>query len=76
LHLVDRCSERHEHGSLIVTSNLPFEQWTEVFHSERLTASLLDRLTDRATILVMNGPSFRLARSLVLASQTPAETSP
>ncbi len=70
--LFQAISERHEHGSLIVTSNLPFEQWTEVFHSERLTASLLDRLTDQATILVMNGPSFRLARTLAASGQAKA----
>lgn len=68
--------ERHEHGSLIVTSNLPFDQWTEVFHTERLTAAILDRITDRATILAMNGASFRLARSLALASQSPRATNP
>lgn len=75
--LFQAVSERHEHGSLVVTSNLPFEQWTEVFHSERLTASLLDRITDRATILPMNGPSFRLQRTLAAtAPPTPqAETS-
>jgi DNA replication protein DnaC len=73
--LFQAISERHEHGSLIVTSNLPFEQWTEVFHSERLTASLLDRLTDQATILVMNGPSFRLARTLAAAGLTPEAAS-
>jgi DNA replication protein DnaC len=70
--LFQAISERHEHGSLIVTSNLPFEHWTEVFHSERLTASLLDRLTDQATILAMNGPSFRLARTLAATGQPKA----
>lgn len=62
--LFQAVSVRHEHGSLALTTNLPFESWTEVFHSERLTASLLDRLTDQATILVMNGPSYRLQRTL------------
>ncbi len=72
--LFQAISERHEHGSLIITSNLPFEQWTEVFHSERLTASLLDRLTDQATILAMNGPSFRLRRTVAATGQPPAAT--
>jgi len=38
-------SERHERGSTIVTSNLPFEEWTTVFGSQRLTGALPDRLT-------------------------------
>jgi DNA replication protein DnaC len=38
-------SQRHERGSTIVTSNLPFEEWTSVFGSQRLTGALLDRLT-------------------------------
>ncbi len=68
--LFQAIGERHEHGSLVLTSNLPFNLWTEIFHTERLTAAILDRITDRATILAMNGPSFRLSRSLELASQT------
>jgi DNA replication protein DnaC len=71
--LFQAVSERHEHGSLALSSNLPFENWTEVFHSERLTASLLDRLTDRATILAMNGPSYRLQRSLAATARVAAE---
>jgi DNA replication protein DnaC len=46
-----------------VTSNLPFEEWTEVFGSERLTGALLDRLTDHVNILEMNGDSYRLSES-------------
>jgi|TARA_B100000315_G_scaffold235359_1_gene250234 DNA replication protein DnaC len=38
-------SQRYEQGSTLVTSNLPFDEWTEVFGSERLTGALLDRLT-------------------------------
>jgi DNA replication protein DnaC len=49
--------------SLIVTTNLPFESWTEVFGSERLTGALLDRLTHRVHILEANGPSYRLRES-------------
>src|SRR3546814_10522738 len=40
-------SQRYERGATLVTSNLPFDEWTEVFGSERLTGALLDRLTDR-----------------------------
>ena len=44
----------------LVTSNLPFDEWTEVFGSERLTGALLDRLTHHVHILEMNGDSYRL----------------
>ncbi|MCP4780195.1 MAG: ATP-binding protein, partial [Hyphomicrobium sp.] len=46
-----------------VTSNLPFDEWTSVFGSERLTGALLDRLTHHVHILEMNGDSYRLAQS-------------
>ncbi len=46
-----------------MTSNLPFDEWTEVFGSERLTGALLDRLTHHVHILEMNGESFRLKQS-------------
>ena len=55
--------ERYERGSTLVTSNLPFDEWTEVFGSERLTGALLDRLTHRVHILEMNGESYRLKQS-------------
>jgi hypothetical protein len=54
-------SRAYERPSLIVTTNLPFEQWTEVLGSERLTGALLDRLTHRVHILEANGQSCRLA---------------
>jgi DNA replication protein DnaC len=56
-------SQRYEHGSTIVTSNLPFEEWTAVLGSERLTGALLDRLTHHVHILTMNGESYRLTQS-------------
>ncbi len=56
-------SQRYERGSAIVTSNLPFDEWTSVFGSERLTGALLDRLTHHVHILEMNGESFRLKHS-------------
>ena len=46
-------SQRYERGSVLVTSNLPFDEWTEVFGSERLTGALLE----------MNGDSYRLKHS-------------
>ena len=56
-------SQRYERGSIIVTSNLPFEDWTSIFGSERLTGALLDRLTHHVHILEMNGDSYRLKQS-------------
>jgi DNA replication protein DnaC len=46
-----------------VTSNLPFQEWTEVLGSERLTGALLDRLTHHVHILEMKGESYRLTQS-------------
>ena len=61
--LFDVVSRAYERTSLVVTTNLPFEQWTEVMGSERLTGALLDRLTHRVNILEANGESYRLADS-------------
>lgn len=49
--------------SIIITSNLPFDEWTETFGTERLTGAILDRLTHHVHILEMNGESFRLRES-------------
>jgi DNA replication protein DnaC len=56
-------SQRYERGATLVTSNLPFAEWTEVLGSERLTGALLDRLTHHVHILEMNGESYRLKTS-------------
>ena len=56
-------SQRYERGSILVTTNLPFDEWTEVLGSERLTGALLDRLTHHVHILEMNGQSYRLRQS-------------
>jgi DNA replication protein DnaC len=61
--LFEMLSQRYERGSTMVTSNLPFAEWTEVLGSERLTGALLDRLTHHVHILEMNGDSFRLRQS-------------
>ena len=53
--LFDVFSQRYENGATIVTSNLPFQEWTTVFASERLTGALLDRITHHVHILEMNG---------------------
>ena len=56
-------SQRYERTSTLVTSNLPFQEWTEILGSERLTGALLDRLTHHVHILEMNGDSYRLKQS-------------
>jgi len=61
--LFEVVSRAYERQSLIVTSNLPFESWTEVCGSERLTGALLDRLTHKVHILEANGASYRLQES-------------
>lgn len=58
--LFDVISTSYERTSLIVTTNLPFEQWTEVLDNERLTGATLDRLTHRCHIVETGGESYRL----------------
>lgn len=58
--LFELISQRYERGSIIITSNLPFDEWTSTFGTERLTGALLDRLTHHVHILEMNGDSYRL----------------
>ena len=61
--LFELISQRYERGATLITSNLPFDEWTETFGSERLTGALLDRLTHHVNILEMNGNSYRLGQS-------------
>ena len=61
--LFELISQRYERGATLITSNLPFDEWTETFGSERLTGALLDRLTHHVNILEMNGDSYRLSQS-------------
>jgi DNA replication protein DnaC len=61
--LFEVISQAYEHQCLMVTSNLSFEEWVEVFGSERLTGALLDRLTHRCHILEANGESYRLRQA-------------
>ena len=64
--------QRYERGSVMVTTNLPFDEWTEVFGSEDLTGALLDRLTHHVHILEINNcESFRLKRSRENAASQP-----
>jgi DNA replication protein DnaC len=57
-------AERYERKSLLLTSNLAFSEWGQVFQGERMTAALLDRLTHRCHIFEMNGESFRFRESM------------
>lgn len=57
-------ADRYERRSLLVTSNLAFSEWSQVFQGERMTAALLDRLTHRCHIFEMNGESFRFRESM------------
>ena len=57
-------AQSYERQSLIMTTNLDFSQWPQVFGSEQLTGALLDRLTHHAHILTMNGESFRFRESM------------
>ena len=61
--LFETISLCYERGSTLITRNLPFDEWTETFGTERLTGALLDRLTHHVSILAMNGDSYRLAQS-------------
>ena len=75
--LFEVVSRAYEQTSLIVTTNLPFENWTEVLGSERLTGALLDRLSHRMHILEANGQSYRLKESRRrLKSSKPARQTP
>lgn len=58
------CSTLYERASMIVTTNLRFADWTQVFGDERLTAALLDRLTHRAHILEFIGESYRFRQRM------------
>ena len=58
--LFDIISTTYERQSVVLTTNLPFENWTEVLRNERLTGAALDRLTHRCHILQTKGESYRL----------------
>ena len=57
-------ADRYERASLLVTNNLPFSVWQQVFQGERMTAALLDRLTHHCHIFEMNGESYRFRKSM------------
>jgi DNA replication protein DnaC len=57
-------ADRYERKSLLITSNLPFGEWGQIFQGERMTAALLDRLTHKCHIFEMNGESYRFRDSM------------
>ena len=62
-------AERAERATLIITTNLPFSEWTQVFPNPRLCKALLDRITDRAHIIETGQDSFRFRRTAARASR-------
>jgi len=58
--LFEVVSRAYERQSIVLTTNLPFENWTEILGNERMTGALLDRITHRVHILEANGESYRL----------------
>lgn len=61
--LFEVVSRAYERTSLMVTTNLPFEEWAEVMGNERMTGALLDRLTHQVHIIEANGESYRLKQA-------------
>ena len=57
-------TDRYERSSTLITSNLAFADWNQVFPGERMTAALLDRVTHRCHIFEMNGESYRFRESM------------
>jgi DNA replication protein DnaC len=72
--LFEVISRAYERTSIIITTNLPFENWTEVLGNERLTGALLDRLTHRVHIIEANGESYRLKAAKKRAKQKGEKT--
>ncbi|MHB1011188.1 MAG: IS21-like element helper ATPase IstB [Propionibacteriaceae bacterium] len=65
------CAERYERGSVLITSNLDFSRWAEVFGDATLTAALLDRLTHHSHILLFQGESHRFRESRKRLGEVP-----
>ena len=57
-------TDRYERSSVLITSNLAFADWAQVFQGERMTAALLDRITHHCHIFEMNGESYRFRESM------------
>jgi DNA replication protein DnaC len=66
-------SERYEVGSLIITTNLHFSKWTNLFQDKTMTTALLDRVTHNATIIKYDWGSIRLTETLGDSKQEEAQ---
>ena len=66
-------SERAERTAWIITTNLPFSEWTQVFPNARLCKALLDRITDRAHIIDTGTDSYRFKRTLIHRNPQPEQ---
>lgn len=64
-------AERHERGSVLITTNLGFADWTQIFGDANMTAALLDRLTHRARIIECTWESYRFTQSMKGAQKVP-----
>src|SRR5207245_10751873 len=67
-------AERAERATLIVTTNLPFSEWTQVFPTPRLCKALVDRITDRAHIIETGTESYRFRRTLEVRQRKKASS--
>lgn len=63
-------ADRAEKAAVIITTNLPFSEWSSVFPNTRLCKALLDRITDRAHILETGTESYRFRRTLERKKKT------
>lgn len=63
--LFEAVSECYEKRSVILTSNLPFDEWNTIFYDQKLTAAMLDRIVHHGKLIMHNGPSYRLQNSLM-----------
>ncbi|NLB10515.1 MAG: ATP-binding protein [Clostridiaceae bacterium] len=63
--LFEAVSECYEKRSVILTCNLPFDEWNTIFYDQKLTAAMLDRIVHHGKLIMHNGPSYRLQNSLM-----------
>ena len=61
--LFEAISECYEKRSVIITTNLPFDEWNTIFYDQRLTTAILDRLVHHGLLLMHDGPSYRVRHS-------------
>ena len=69
--LFNLLADRYEHRSTLVTTNLAFSEWVQVFGDEKLTTALLDRLAHHATVITTKGKSYRMKQRAKPIDQPP-----